>query len=225
MNNLKMTPVQKRAVFKLAVDLAKVDRQIHGNEIILLNSLQEALSVTKEEIEMIHYMSLQQSIDALQSLNYSHKNSVASFLQSMLGVDDDLDKREQMLFAAIKIALYDNSSRWAKVISVNGVESECPADQIIYLEKKFCDHAHGVLDDKLDNLLITKALNDVGLQFFYLPQVKQKIDVDLLQRSMEYILPIRELCGKEYMESSLRKTTSIEFLKAFCSTYRFPSIT
>lgn len=220
MNNLKMTPVQKRAVFKLAVDLAKVDRQIHGNEIALLNSLQADLNVTKDELEMIHYMSLQQCLEALQPLNHAQKDSVGSFFQSMLGVDDDLDKREQMLFAAIKIALDDSSSRWAKVISVHGVESECPADQIIYLEKKFCDHAHRVLDDKLDNLLITKALNEVGLQFFYLPQVKQKIDADLLQRSMEYILPIRELCGKEYMEDSLRKTTSIEFLKAFCSTYR-----
>lgn len=220
MNNLKMTPVQKRAVFKLAVDLAKVDRQIHGNEIALLNSLQTDLNVKKDELEMIHYMSLKQCLEALQSLSQAQKESVESFFQSMLGVDDDLDKREQMLFAAIKIALDEDSSRWAKVISVNGVESECPVDQIIYLEKKLCEHAHGVLDDKLDNLLITKALNEVGLQFFYLPQVKQKIDVDLLLRSMEYILPIRERCGKEDMEESLQKITSIEFLKAFCSAYR-----
>lgn len=215
-----LNQIQKRAVFKLAVDLAKVDRQIHGNEIALLNSLQSDLNVTKDELEMIHYMSLQQCLEALQSLNQPHKDSVGSFFQSMLGVDDDLDKREQMLFSAIKIALDERSSRWATVISVNGVESECPANQIIYLEKKWCEHAHGVLDDKLDNLLITKALSEVGLQFFYLPHVKQNLDVDLLQRSMEYILPIKERCGKADMEESLRKTTSIEFLKAFCSTYR-----
>lgn len=215
-----LNQIQKRAIFKLAVDLAKVDRQIHGNEIALLNSLQTDLNVTKDELEMIHYMSLHQCLEALQSLSQAQKESVESFFQSMLGVDDDLDKREQMLFAAIKIALDEDSSRWAKVISVNGVESECPVDQIIYLEKKLCEHAHGVLDDKLDNLLITKALNEVGLQFFYLPQVKQKIDVDLLLRSMEYILPIRERCGKEDMEESLQKITTIEFLKAFCSAYR-----
>ena len=220
MNNLKITPVQKRAVFKLAVDLAKVDRQIHGNEIALLNSLQADLNVTKDELEMIHYMSLQQCLEALQSLNHAQKDSVGSFFQSMLGVDDDLDKREQMLFAAIQIAFNDDTSSWAKVISVNGDENECPSNQIIYLEKKWCEHAHVVLDDKLDSLLITKALNEVGLQFFYLPQVKQNIDVDLLQRSMEYILPIKERCGKADMEDSLRKITSIEFLKAFCSTYR-----
>ena len=34
-----MSPVQKRAVFKLAVDLAKADKQIHGNEVALLSSL------------------------------------------------------------------------------------------------------------------------------------------------------------------------------------------
>ena len=186
-----LNQIQKRAVFKLAVDLAKVDRQIHGNEIALLNSLQADLNVTKDELEMIHYMSLQQCLETLQSLNPAQKDAVGSFFQSMLGVDDDLDKREQMLFAAIQIALNDDSSRWAKVISVNGVENESPANQIIYLEKTWCENAHRVLDDKLDNLLITKALSEVGLQFFYLPQVKQNIDVDLLQRSMEYILPIK----------------------------------
>ena len=215
-----LNQIQKRAVFKLAVDLAKVDRQIHGNEIALLNSLQADLNVTKDELEMIHYMSLQQCLETLQSLNPAQKDAVGSFFQSMLGVDDDLDKREQMLFAAIQIALNDDSSRWAKVISVNGVENESPANQIIYLEKTWCENAHRVLDDKLDNLLITKALSEVGLQFFYLPQVKQNIDVDLLQRSMEYILPIKERCGKEDMEQSLQKITSIEFLKAFCSSYR-----
>ena len=215
-----LNQIQKRAVFKLAVDLAKVDRQIHGNEIALLNSLQADLNVTKDELEMIHYMSLQQCLETLQSLNPAQKDSVGSFFQSMLGVDDDLDKREQMLFAAIQIVLNDDSSRWAKVISVNGVENESPTNQIIYLEKTWCENAHRVLDDKLDNLLITKALSEVGLQFFYLPQVKQNIDVDLLQRSMEYILPIKERCGKEDMEHSLQKITSIEFLKAFCSSYR-----
>jgi hypothetical protein len=193
MNNLKITPVQKRAVFKLAVDLAKVDRQIHGNEIALLNSLQADLNVTKDELEMIHYMSLQQCLEALQSLNHAQKDSVGSFFQSMLGVDDDLDKREQMLFAAIQIAFNDDTSSWAKVISVNGVENECPSNQIIYLEKKWCEHAHGVLDDKLDSLLITKALNEVGLQFFYLPQVKQNIDVDLLQSPMSSISVLMRL--------------------------------
>ena len=49
-----LNQIQKRAVFKLAVDLAKADKQIHGNEVALLNSLQDELNMSKEELDMVH---------------------------------------------------------------------------------------------------------------------------------------------------------------------------
>lgn len=43
-----LNQIQKRAVFKLAVDLAKADKQIHGNEVALLNSLQDELNMSMQ---------------------------------------------------------------------------------------------------------------------------------------------------------------------------------
>ena len=68
-----LNQIQKRAVFKLAVDLAKADKQIHGNEVALLNSLQDELNMSKEELDMVHYMSLQDSMSALRDLDSETK--------------------------------------------------------------------------------------------------------------------------------------------------------
>ena len=216
---MDLTRVQKRAVFKLAVDLAKADKQIHGNEIALLNTLQEELSVSKEELDMIHYMSLQDSIDALRPLAPETRGAILKSIEAMVGVDVDVDKREQLLYGSIKMALSGESCEWVNVVSVSGVDAECSSDQIVYLEKSKCDSAREILDDRFENLLISKALNDVGLQLFYLPQVKQKIDVSLLQRSMSYILPSSELADDVDIEDALAQTSSVAFFNAFCTAY------
>lgn len=214
-----LNQIQKRAVFKLAVDLAKADKQIHGNEVALLNSLQGELNVSKEELDMIHYMSLQDSMCALRTLDSETKESIMESLEAMVGVDVDVDKREQLLYGSIKMALSSESCDWVNVVSVSGTDAECSSEQIVYLEKSKCNSAREVLDDKFENLLISKALNDVGLQLFYLPQIKQKIDITLLQKSMSYILPSNELADDVDIEASLTKTSSVAFFNAFCTSY------
>ena len=105
-----MSPVQKRAVFKLAVDLAKADKQIHGNEVALLSSLQGELGLGREELDMVHYMSLQEALTALRPLGEEDRNAVVRTLETMVGVDVDVDRREQVLFGSIKMALSAESS-------------------------------------------------------------------------------------------------------------------
>ena len=70
---MTLTPVQKRAAMKIAVDLAKADRQIHGAEVSLLNDCQRKLGLTDDELEMIHYLSLQECIEVLEDLPESEK--------------------------------------------------------------------------------------------------------------------------------------------------------
>ena len=115
-----MSPVQKRAVFKLAVDLAKADKQIHGNEVALLSSLQGELGLGREELDMVHYMSLQEALTVLRSLGEEERNAVVRTLETMVGVDVDVDRREQVLFGSIKMVLSGESSSWVDVVSVNG---------------------------------------------------------------------------------------------------------
>ena len=219
-SDLLLSVVQKRAIFKLAVDLAKADKQIHGNEVALLNSLQDLLKVSNDELDMIHYMSLQESMDALLSLDVLSRESIIRFLETMVGVDIDVDKREQLLYGSIKLALSGESCGWVNILSVSGVDTECSSEQIVYLEKSKCLPAREILDDKFENLLISKALSDVGLQLFYLPQIKQSIDIALLQSSMNYILPSSELAEGVDIRASLANTSCVAFFNAFCTSYR-----
>ena len=65
------------------------------------------------------------------------------------------------------------------------------------MKRQTSEAAHLVLDDKYDNLLISKAFGDIGIEFFYLPDIirefGQHLEDDdkfgLLQRSMEYLVP------------------------------------
>ena len=57
----ELTEIQKQALFKLAVDLVKADRQIHRDEVWLLDRLQRTCGIGVGQLEFIHYISLQQA--------------------------------------------------------------------------------------------------------------------------------------------------------------------
>ena len=217
---LDLTALQKRAAMKIAVDLAKADRQIHGSEVALLNDCQRELGLTDDELEMIHYLSLQDCISILAGLPQSEKEAMLSLFERVIQVDVDVDARERILLSSIKMALSDGSGSWTSVFSVTGAEAECSSSQIIYLEKRRCDSSREVLDDEFNNLLLNKALNDVGLQLFYLPRVRQTLDVELLCRSMEYILPSGNRTVSGNMVESLANITPASLFNAFCSTFK-----
>lgn len=200
----------------LAVDLAKADRQIHAGEVAILNECQKSLGMTDDEIEMIHYMSFQECISALEPLSQARKDEVMAWYEKIVEADVDVDVRERILLSAIRMAFSKESSRWTRILSVSGVETDCSSNQIIYLEKKRCESSREVLDDEFNNLLLTKALNEVGLQLFYMPRVKKIIDLELLCKSMDYILP----AGTRSSAPDLDCVDSVSLFGAFCSTYR-----
>ena len=122
---INLTAMQKRAAMKIAVDLAKADRQIHGSEVALLNDCQKELGLTDDELEMIHYLSLQDCISILAGLPQSEKEAMLSLFERVIQVDVDVDARERILLSSIKMALSDGSGSWTSVFSVTGAETEC----------------------------------------------------------------------------------------------------
>ena len=64
---MKLSTIQSRALFKIAVDLVKSDSQIHCDEIAELQKLQENFNLDIDETEMIHYLTLQDAISILSS--------------------------------------------------------------------------------------------------------------------------------------------------------------
>lgn len=229
--NVELSDTQKRALFKLAVDLVKADKQIHRDEVSLLDKLQSACCIDAADIEFIHYISLQQALLSLQGLSEAEKHEVIEVLESVIGVDNDIDKRESLLLSAIKLCLDSQSSGWSMVISTSDIEAECLSEQIVYLERKSCQSVDSVLNDKYDYLLLTKALDDVGLHLFYLPKVigdlerqwnlidNQGAQLQFLRRSMEFIVPVGDGKRLEDLNNTLRDVDTKRFYKVICSRY------
>ena len=67
--SINLNDVQKRALFKIAVDMVKIDNRIHSKEVSILDNLQSTCGISSEEIELIHYIPLQRAISALKSLS------------------------------------------------------------------------------------------------------------------------------------------------------------
>lgn len=229
--NIELSDVQKRALFKLAVDLVKADKQIHRDEVSLLDKLQSACNIDATDIEFIHYISLQQAISCLHTLADEDKREVIAVLESVIGADNDIDKRESLLLSAIKLCLDNQSSGWSMVVSTSDIEAECSSEQIVYLERDQCQGVSQVLNDKYDYLLLTKALDDVGLHLFYLPKVvgdlerhwslidSQGEQLQFLRRSMEFIVPVGDGKRLADLNNTLKEVDTKRFYKVICSRY------
>lgn len=228
---ISLTDIQKRALFKIAVDLVKADKQIHRDEVTLLDRLQRTCGIEAGDLEFIHYISLQQALACLQGLTEQTKRDVLAVLGSVVGVDNDIDNRENLLLAAVRLSLEESSRDWCTVVSSSDIEAECLSEQIVYLERSEQSEVSSVLNDKYDYLLLTKALGDVGLQLFYLPNVvaqleqqwnhtgEQNGNFDFLRRSMEFIVPVGDRARLADLNSTLSKMDIKTFYKVVCARY------
>ena len=115
---MNLTPMQKRAVMKIAVDLAKADKQIHADEVTLLNDYRRELGLVDDELQMIHYLSLQECVEVLSVLDAEVKSLLIAKFEKIVEVDVDIDPRERILLATIRMALTDDSRKWTRVSSL-----------------------------------------------------------------------------------------------------------
>ena len=218
---------QKRAVFKIAVELVKADNRIHSKELTILDSLQHMLELAQEDIDLVHYMTLDRSIASVKELPATVKEPILKLYTEIMKVDSDIDFEENLLLSSIVLASASETCGWAQVISTMDINVAMPKNQVIYLEKTYNQVAHSVLDDKYDNLLISKAFGDVGFQFFYLHDIinglgnsqgsEEPRRFNLLQKSMEYLMPAGDRIKIENLKSTLESFDSSIFLDVVLS--------
>ena len=56
------SPLQKRSVLKIAIEVVKADNKIHSKEISVLDSLQDKLGLAQEELDLVHYTPLSDAV-------------------------------------------------------------------------------------------------------------------------------------------------------------------
>ncbi len=197
LDSISLSGTQRRAVMKLAVELVKADNRIHSKEVSVLDELQSGLRLDQEELDLIHYLSLESAVDCLKNLDEDSTKGIIGLFNEIMCSDNDIDFEENLLLSSISMSCDSGSGDWCRILSANATESESPERQIVFLEDKVSEAAHLVLDDKYDNLLISKAFGDIGIELFYLPDILREFDryldeedkFGLLKRSMEYLVP------------------------------------
>ena len=211
LDSINLGGTQRRAVMKLAVELVKADDRIHSKEVAVLDELQSGLGLDQEELDLTHYLSLESAVDCLKNLEEEPTRRIINLFNEIMCSDNDIDFEENLLLSSISMSCGIGSRDWCRILSTGAPESEVPEKQIVFLESKVSEAAHLVLDDKYDNLLISKAFGDIGIEFFYLPDivgefVKHLEDDDrsgLFQRSMEYLVPAGDKIKLNHLKESL----------------------
>lgn len=231
LRSLNLSEVQKRALLKLAVDLVKADNRIHSKEISVLESIQNALLMSQTDIDLIHYITLSEAISIIRNLDKERVQVILDLFNHIMRADSDIDFEENLLLSAIEMSCKDDSNAWCSIVSAVDLDSDIPDKQIIYLEKNFCKEAHAILDDKYDNLLVSKAIGDIGFELFYLPNVLESLGLatidkkerlekfSLLQKSMEFLVPSGDKVKVNNLEKTLNSYTIENFFKVVISRY------
>lgn len=211
LDSINLGGTQRRAVMKLAVELVKADDRIHSKEVAVLDELQSMLGLEQEELDLIHYLSLENAVECLNDLDEDSTERVTGLFKDIMCSDNDIDFEENLLLSSISMSCGIGSRDWCRILSTGAPESEVPEKQIVFLESKVSEAAHLVLDDKYDNLLISKAFGDIGIEFFYLPDIVREfvknLEEDdksgLFQRSMEYLVPAGDKIKLNHLKESL----------------------
>lgn len=223
------TTVQKRSILKIAIELVKTDNRIHSKEVSILESLQDGLGVTQEELDFIHYISLSEAVSCIRQMEGRAIDEALGIFDAIIRADSDVDFEENLLYAAVTIACRPESSRWGDILSVPGLDLDAKDRQIVFLEKRRTRGAHEVLDDKYDNLLISKAFGDIGLRLFYLPNVLEECGlvfsdrkessqrIGLLKKSMSYLMPVGDSVKVKDLDKMMASFDSSTFFKVVIS--------
>lgn len=222
------TPLQKRSVLKIAIEVVKADNKIHSKEISVLDSLQDELGLPQEDLDLVHYTPLSDAVAVVRQMESPQVDAVMSILNSIMRIDSDINFEENLLFAAVTMSCLPDSREWATILSVADLDIEIPEKQIVYLEKHSSEDAHKVLDDKYDNLLISKAFGDIGLSLFYVPNILGDLGLSeegpadkfgLLQKSMSFLMPAGDMLKVESLKDSLVSFDSKTFFKVVSSRF------
>ena len=227
LDSINLSGTQRRAVMKLAVELVKADDRIHSKEVAVLDELQSRLGLDQEELDLIHYLSLESAVTCLKDLDEDSTERVSNLFNEIMCSDNDIDFEENLLLSSISMSCDSGSRDWCRILSANATESEVPEKQIVFLEEKVSEAAHQVLDDKYDNLLISKAFGDIGIEFFYLPDIISEFDrhIDegdkfgLLKRSMEYLMPAGDKIKLNNLKESLATLDTRTFYHLILSRF------
>ena len=98
---LEFTPLQKKAISKVLLDIVNADSRITVGEVKYFEKLQETLDISKEDIEEAKYMSVIGCLSIIREMTVTQKQVLAYMMLEMIRADGEIDKEEMKVFVVV----------------------------------------------------------------------------------------------------------------------------
>lgn len=188
---------------KLAIDIIKVDRSIHVNEINFIKQLREDYKLSDNDFNELNKFSFQEAVCILQKQSKKMRDETINKLTQLVKADNRIDPKESYLLFAIKMALSDETKDKVQLLTVDSEQIDFYGKQIIYLEKQFNPRVNSYINENLD--FIQTIFHSLNIDFFYVPDILQKAKSNkaFMADIIKYLMPYFSLNTKNTVESVL----------------------
>lgn len=192
-----------RAIMKLAIDIIKVDRSIHINEISIIKQLREEYKLSDNDVKQLNKYSFQEAISILQNQNKKLRYETINKLTQLVKADNRIDQKESYLLFAIRMALSDETKDRVQLLTVNPEQIDFYGKQIIYLEKQYNAPINSYITENLS--FIQTLFNSLYIDFFYVPDIllKAKNDKTFMAGIIKYLMPYFSVQEEDTVETVL----------------------
>ena len=123
---------------KLIIDLIKVDKKIHRDEIEWIEDFARQRGLSPDDLQDVHNISLAEAVAQLQSLDAESRHEIISWVEQAASIDNDIDINERIILASIRLTLGEETRNRIQLISVDSDKIDRYDRQLVYLEQENC---------------------------------------------------------------------------------------
>ena len=154
-------------VLKLIIDLIKVDKKIHRDEIAWIEDFARRASLSADDLQDVHRLSFPDTINRLQTLDTKSRHEIISLVEQAASIDNDIDINERIILASIRLALGEDTRDHIQLLSVDSDKVGRYDRQLIYLEQESSPAIYQQIEANYD--FLQQWLCDSKIDFFFFP--------------------------------------------------------
>lgn len=152
---------------KLIIDLIKVDKKIHRDEIEWIEDFARQRGLSPDDLQDVHNISLAEAVAQLQSLDAESRHEIISWVEQAASIDNDIDINERIILASIRLTLGEETRNRIQLISVDSDKIDRYDRQLVYLEQENCPGICKQIEENYD--FLRQWLSDSKIDFFFFP--------------------------------------------------------
>ncbi len=219
---MKFKDKSKTAIAKLLSDLIQSDGIVNQGEIDYLNMVCNELSISLANLQKSENISLAEAVSILKEIGKAEKSVLIQIIQQIVMSDNNLSPDESLLVTAILLALNieiaETHDMNADIISVPGLNFET-RNAMLYIEPDFDLETNTSILNNFNE--INELLSRHGMEFFYLPVVRESIinKKNTFRNMLQYMKPTLSDEDIDTIEESFEKISTETITKELFLNY------